>query len=530
MRRVFIVLSILSIAFIGALGLLWPNAWWAYAIVLPFVALGLYDMLQTRRTIMRNYPIVGRGRYWMEILRPKIYQYFVESDINGRPFDRVSRSVIYQRAKRELDTTPFGTQLDVYEVGYEWIGHSINPLSHEDLDGDPRETIGGAQCSKPYSSSLLNISAMSFGSLSSTAIEALNGGAKDGGFAHNTGEGGASPYHLKHGGDLIWQIGTGYFGCRNLEGDFDPAMFKDMAQREQVKMIELKLSQGAKPGHGGILPAVKNTPEIAKIRGVRPGTRVNSPPSHSAFSTPQGLLDFIAHMRELSGGKPVGFKLCMGKRSQFISLCQAMRKSGVLPDFISIDGGEGGTGAAPVEFSNAMGMPLKEGLVFAHDALSGHGLKDKIKLVASGKITNGFDIVRALGLGADVCNSARGMMIALGCIQALECNTNHCPTGVATQNPDLSQGLVVEDKRTRVRNYHHETVNSAVEIFAAAGFKTPAEVRRFHIFRRTSPIEIKRLDEIYPYVENGGLCDGACPERYQDIVRRADPTDFVPKS
>lgn len=479
---------------------------------------------------MRNFPIIGRGRYWMEDLRPKMYQYFIESDLNGRPFSRVLRSLVYQRAKRELDTTPYGTQLDVYEVGYEWLAHSIDPVPEEEMDFSPRIKIGGPDCSRPYSASLLNISAMSFGSLSHTATKALNGGAKDGNFCHNTGEGGISPHHLEHGGSLTWQVGTGYFGCRTKEGKFDEGLFKENAGRPTVKMIELKLSQGAKPGHGGILPAVKNTPEIAAIRGLEPYTRVLSPPRHSAFSSPKGLLEFIQKLRELSGGKPVGFKLCVGKRSQVIALCRAMIATGIRPDFITVDGGEGGTGAAPLEFSNAVGFPLKEGLVFVYDALVGHGLKKDIKIVASGKIITGFDIVRALGLGADLCNSARGMMLALGCIQALECNKNTCPTGVTTQDPDLAAGLDVADKRTRVKNYQSETLRSAAELFSATGFRNPADVQRFHLFRRVSPIEVRRLDEIYPYYGEGSMLDGNCPDCYRDIYDRADVDTFEPRA
>jgi len=505
----------------------WPQAWWTMLVVAPLVIVGTCDMLQTRSTLKRNYPLLGRGRYWMEALRPKIYQYFVESDIDGRPFNRVHRSVIYQRAKGQRDTMPFGTQLDVNEVGYEWMAHSMSPTPREEVEHDPRIKIGGPDCKHPYISSLLNISAMSFGSLSANAVMALNLGAKMGGFAHNTGEGGVSPHHLKHGGDLIWQIGTGYFGCRTSEGLFDPERFAETAKLPSVKMIELKISQGAKPGHGGILPASKNTSEIAKIRGVEAATQINSPPGHTAFTSPIGLLKFIAKLRELAGGKPVGFKLCVGKRSEYIAVCRAMVETGISPDFISIDGGEGGTGAAPVEFANSVGMPLTEGLVFAHDALVGYGLRDNIRLIASGKVATGFHIVRNLALGADLCASARSMMLALGCIQALECNHNICPTGITTHDPSLTVGLVVADKGPRVRNFHSETVESATELFSAAGFRSPRDVRRYHIFRRISPIEIKRIDEIYPDVEPGSF-PSSPPQRYADAVARSDPKRFDP--
>ncbi|GJM32287.1 MAG: FMN-binding glutamate synthase family protein [Saprospiraceae bacterium] len=471
----------------------------------PLIVLGYFDMFQSRHAIMRNFPILGRGRYVMEELRPKMYQYFIESDTNGRPINRISRSLVYQRAKKTLDTSPFGTQLEVYDEGYEWMNHSIAAMDAHQLEQHPRVLIGKESCAKAYHASILNVSAMSFGSLSKNAIEALNGGARIGNFAHNTGEGGISPYHLEPGGDLIYQVGTGYFGCRTKDGKFSPEKFRDLSQVDNVKMIELKLSQGAKPGHGGILPGRKNTPEIALIRGVDVGTDVLSPPFHTAFSTPKELLHLLSQMRELSGGKPVGFKLCIGKRSEFLGICKAMAETGMYPDFITVDGGEGGTGAAPLEFSNSVGMPFKDGLAFAFDALNGFELKHKIKLLTSGKILSGFHIFRALALGADGCNSARAMMLALGCIQALECNKNTCPTGVATQDPELVSGLVVKDKKVRVANYHGETLKSFVELIGAAGISDPQDINRSHIFRRISMSEAKRYDEIFPYVPVGNL-------------------------
>jgi glutamate synthase domain-containing protein 2 len=426
-----------------------------------------------------------------------------------------------------LDTSPFGTQLEVYEEGYEWMNHSIAALDAHTLASHPRIQVGGPDCRQPYAASLFNVSAMSFGSLSSAAIEALNGGAALGEFAHNTGEGGISSYHEKFGGDLIWQIGTGYFGCRTADGNFDPAKFAARAATPNVKMIELKLSQGAKPGHGGILPAKKNTPEIAKIRGVEAGTAVLSPPFHRAFQTPVGLLKFIQQMRDLSGGKPIGFKLCMGQPSEFIAICKAMVATKIYPDFITIDGGEGGTGAAPLEFSNSVGMPFKEGLAFAYDMLVGFDLKAHIKLFASGKVMTGFDILRALALGADATYSARAMMLALGCIQALECNQNSCPTGVATQNPELVAGLVVKDKKRRVANFHRETIKAVVELLAAAGLRTPAEVRRQHIFRRTSLNEVRRYSEIFPYVEPASMLNvTTVPLHWRTDWELADPEKF----
>src|ERR1051325_8197903 len=398
----------------------WHPFVWSLILTVPIIVVGIIDITQTHHSLKRNFPVIGRMRYWAEWMRPKIYQYFIESDTDGTPFNRLNRSLIYQRTKKVKDTTPFGTQLNVYEVGYEWLNHSITPLPHDKVDHNPRVIVGGPECKQPYAASIYNISAMSFGSLSKNAIMALNNGAKLGGFAHNTGEGGLSPYHLEPGGDVIWQIGTGYFGCRNKDGTFNFDAFAERAVLPNVKMIEIKLSQGAKPGHGGILPAAKVTPEIAKIRLVEMGKDVVSPPYHKAFNSPLGLLNFIKKLRELTNGKPIGFKLCIGQKSQFLAICKAMVKTGILPDFITVDGGEGGTGAAPIEFSNSVGMPLREGLTFVYDALNGYGLKKHIKIIASGKVHTGFDIVKNIALGVDMCNCARAMMIAVGCIQALE--------------------------------------------------------------------------------------------------------------
>ncbi len=506
MRNEFLLFAVCSLIAVLACGYwLSPNWYWALVLLLPVLAIGGYDMIQTRHTVMRNFPVFGRGRYLLEDLRPKLYQYFIESDTNGRPLSRIYRSVVYQRAKKVRDTTPFGTQLDLYREGYEWMNHSIAARDAHELDPHPRTLIGNDACQQPYAASLLNVSAMSFGSLSPNAILALNGGARIGGFAHNTGEGGISPYHREQGGDLIFQFGTGYFGCRTPEGGFALEAFAELAGAEQVKMIEVKLSQGAKPGHGGILPAVKNTPEIAKIRGVKAGTSVLSPPSHKAFSSPRGLMAFIAQLRELSKGKPVGFKLCLGNQAEFMGICKAMVETGIYPDFITVDGGEGGTGAAPPEFSNSVGMPFREGLAAACDILRGFGVKDKIRVLASGKIITGFHLFRALALGADACYSARAMMLALGCIQALECNKNNCPTGVATQRPELVQGLVVSDKKVRVANFHEETMKNFVELMAAAGLDHPDQITRHHICRRVSMTQVMRYSELYPEVPEGCL-------------------------
>ncbi len=408
MRRKFIEYSIVTSCIAGVLAYFWSPALWAFAVITPLVICGVYDMLQTRHTLWRNFPVVGRGRWIMEALRPPLHQYFVESETEGGPVSRMFRTVVYQRAKRELDTVPFGTKVDVYRVGYEWMDHSLGALQEKDIDHDLRVMIGGPDCTQPYNASLFNISAMSFGALSNNAILALNGGAKLGGFAHNTGEGSISPHHLEKGGDLIWQIGTGYFGCRTKEGTFSEELFKEKVNHQNVKMVEIKLSQGAKPGHGGILPAHKNTPEIASIRNVKPYTQVDSPPTHTAFSTPLEMMHYIKKLRELSGGKPIGFKLCIGRRSEFVAICKAMIETGIKPDFITVDGGEGGTGAAPIEYTNSVGMPLRDGLAFAVDCLMGFDLKKDIKVIVSGKILTGFHIVKNLALGADLCNSARG--------------------------------------------------------------------------------------------------------------------------
>ncbi len=527
MRKQFLLFAVVTVGGTAAAGYYWSPALWAYLLIAPIVLLGLYDMLQKEHTIIRNFPILGRGRYIMEDLRPKIYQYFVESEVDGTPINRVSRSLVYQRAKRDLDTIPFGTSFDVYAAGYEWLNHSMGAHDPHDINCDLRVKVGGPQCTQPYNASILNISAMSFGALSKEAVLALNGGARIGNFAHNTGEGSISPFHLEPGGDLIWQVGTGYFGCRTKDGSFCPDTFTDRAQIDAVKMIEIKLSQGAKPGHGGILPASKNSPFIAGIRGVEPYTDVISPPAHTAFDTPIEMMEFIGRVRELSGGKPIGFKACLGVRSEFISVCKAIVETGIKPDFITIDGGEGGTGAAPPEYSNSVGAPMREGLSFAADALIGFDLKEDIRLICSGKILSGFDVVRAVALGADMCNSARAMMLALGCIQALECNKNSCPTGITTQDPNLTAGLVPALKETRVANYHDETVKSAAELIAAAGLFASEDLRRWHINRRTSMTEVARFDDIYPYPETGCLLRNNPPPAMKRDFEEATADTFA---
>ncbi|MBZ4192353.1 FMN-binding glutamate synthase family protein [Niabella beijingensis] len=527
MRRTFLVISVISLVVSFLLAWYISKNWYVvFGILLIFSFMGYYDMLQTRHTIRRIYPIFGRLRYVMEELRPKIYQYFIESDIDGRPINRIDRSTVYQRAKLDNDTMPFGTQLDVYAPGYEWICHSIAPKNFNTLDHNPRVVFGNKDCRQPYNGSILNISAMSYGSLSSNAVEAMNGGAKIGNFAHNTGEGGLSDYHLKQGGDVIWQIGTGYFGCRDEQGNFSPSLFAEKAGIPAVKMIEIKISQGAKPGHGGILPAAKNTPEIARIRHVTPGTTVESPPYHTAFSTPRELVSFIKQLRDLSGGKPIGFKLCIGHKSEFIAVCKAMISQDTYPDFITVDGGEGGTGAAPQEFSNYVGAPLLDGLAFVDDILKGMNIRHHIKIIASGKITTGFHIARAAALGADACNCARAMMLAVGCIQALQCNTNRCPTGVATQDPKLTRGLVVEDKKLRVANYHKYTVKTFVELMGAAGLGNMKDISRSHIYRRISLTSMFTYEEIFPSIRQGALVNGAVPEKHKADFAFADETHW----
>lgn len=529
MRKSFQVISLLLIAIIAAAAwFLWQPLWWLFLLIGPLILLGVVDMLQKKDNIKRNFPLLGRGRYIMEELRPKIYQYFIESDTNGKPFSRMFRNIVYQRSRKGLDTNPFGTKYDVYSEGYEWMNHSIMALDPHKMEQDPRVKIGGPACTQPYSASIYNISAMSYGSISKNAVSALNGGAKIGGFAQNTGEGGIASYHLEHGGDLIYQIGTGYFGCRSADGSFSTENFKEKAALDSVKMIEIKLSQGAKPGHGGILPGVKVTPEIAQIRGIIPYETVVSPPYHTAFNSPMQLLHFVQELRELANGKPIGFKLCVGHKAEFLSICKAMVQSGIYPDFISVDGGEGGTGAAPLEFSNSVGMPFKEAIAFVYNALEGFNVKRHIKIIASGKIITGFHIFRALALGADLCYAARGMMFALGCIQALECNKNTCPTGVTTHDPYLVKGLVVGDKKEKVANFHRQTVISFIEIMASSNMANLDQINRSHVYRRIVMNMHQRYDQIYPYISTGCLLEeGSVPEDWKFDMSLCDPNNFM---
>lgn len=526
MRTWFYISSIIIFILIGLSGLIWKVFWILYIIAVPLLLLGIYDILQRKHTILRNFPLIGHFRYFFELIRPEIHQYLVESDMDGRPFSRERRSVIYQRAKKVMDTLAYGTRRNVYDPEYEWINHSL--AAKEPTTEDPRIIVGNDQCKKPYSASILNVSAMSFGALSKNAVMALNWGAKAGHFYQNTGEGGLAPYHLKYGGDLVWQIGTGYFGCRTADGRFSPEHFVEKATHPSVKMIEIKLSQGAKPGHGGILPAAKLTKEIAEIRKVKLGEDVVSPPTHTAFNTPIGLLEFIVQLRELTDGKPVGFKLCVGSRVEFLAICKAMLETNIYPDFITVDGAEGGTGAAPFEFSNFVGTPLSDGLVFVHNALVGANVRGNIRLICSGKMVTGAQIVSRLALGADMCNVARAMMMSVGCVQSLKCNTNRCPTGVATQDPKLMYGLKVEEKFQRAANYHAETVKAVMQIIAAAGLSSTQELRPHHVFRRTDFSHVQSLDQIYDYLQPGIFLDSRkIAEPYATYWAKARPDTFI---
>ena len=489
-----------------------------------FSALGLHDYFQTHHAILRNYPIAAHMRFLLEEIRPEMRQYFFEDEKHSMPFSRDKRAVVYQRAKGVLDKRPFGTNYDVYAVGFEWLNHSMKPTNVK--PDDFRITIGGPDCAHPYNASVFNISAMSFGALSPNAIHALNKGAALGKFAHDTGEGGFSPYHKAGGGDIIWEIGSGYFGARNLDGTFSPEAFAQTASNPQVKMVELKLSQGAKPGHGGVLPAAKVSAEIAQTRGVPMGQDCVSPSGHSAFSTPVEMMKFIGEMRRLSGGKPAGFKLCIGHEWEFMAICKAMLETNIYPDFIVVDGSEGGTGAAPMEFMDHIGRPLREGLSFVHNSLVGIGVRDRIKLGASGKIASAFDITRAMALGADWCNAARGFMFAIGCIQSQSCHTDRCPTGVATQDQSRQRALVVPDKANRVAHFHNNTLHALSELTAAAGLEHPTEFHRDLIFRRISQSEVKTFADLYPEMNSGALLNGTADDRYKTAWDRADAHSF----
>jgi glutamate synthase domain-containing protein 2 len=511
-------------------GLAWATDPWAidwailFGISLFLTGVGVIDLIQKSHAILRNYPIAAHLRFIFEAIRPEMRQYFFEGEKDGMPFSRDRRAVVYQRAKNALDVRPFGTNYDVYAPGYEWMSHSIAPAPVRDEAF--RITIGGPECTQPYSASVFNISAMSFGALSPNAIRALNNGARLGGFYHDTGEGGYSRHHREGGGDIVWEIGSGYFGARNPDGTFSPEKFAESAANPQVKMIELKLSQGAKPGHGGVLPAPKVSREISLARGVPMGHDCVSPSRHSVFSTPVELMRFIAEMRRLSGGKPTGFKLCIGHEWEFLAICKAMLETNIYPDFIVVDGKEGGTGAAPMEFVDHIGKPMRQGLYFVHNALVGIGVRDRIKLGVAGKIITAFDIVRAMALGADWCNAARGFMFAVGCIQSQHCHTDRCPTGVATQDPARQRALVVPDKAQRVANFHRATVRTLAELTAAAGLDHPRQFAPIHISRRITPSVVVTFADVYPALGNGELLAGTDDPRWNQPWAMADAHSF----
>ncbi|SFE11586.1 Glutamate synthase domain-containing protein 2 [Sulfitobacter brevis] len=526
-------IPLIGIALLAAVSLVLSFTWSIWfliplAVLAILSALGIYDLFQTKHSILRNYPVLGHMRFFFEGIRPEIRQYLIESDQDEEPFSRDDRSLVYQRAKGEEDARPFGTRMRVYDAGYSWVTHSVQPKHIENTDF--RVRIGNKDCKQPYDASIYNISAMSFGSLSGNAIQALNTGAQLGGFAHDTGEGSVSRYHKAGGGDLIYQVASGYFGARAADGSFDPDKFAATASLDQVKMIELKLSQGAKPGHGGMLPARKISPEIAEARGVPMGVDCISPAHHSAFSTPIEMMHFLARLRELSGGKPVGFKLCIGHQREFMCMVKAMLETGIAPDFIVVDGAEGGTGAAPLEFANHVGMPMIEGLTFVHNTLRGAGIRDQVKLGAAGKVVSAFDIARALALGADWCNSARGFMFAIGCIQAQACHTNHCPVGVATQDKTRERALDVGDKSVRVARFHRNTMRALGEMAGAAGLGHPNEFLPRHLMQRQSDRSMVQGDQVYAYLPEGYLLDDSAADYKGNKTRwaRARADSFAP--
>lgn len=530
-QRYIIFFLVVLAALLSVVAIFLISPWFgvAAAFLVPLSLLGFHDIFQTHHAILRNYPVIGHMRFLLESFRPEIRQYMIESDQDEVPFSRQARDLVYQRAKGVEDKRPFGTIENVYGSGYSWLTHSAAPVHLP--DSDFRVHIGGKDCRQPYDASLYNISAMSFGALSGNAILALNKGAKKGGFAHDTGEGGISRYHYEGGGDLIYQVASGYFGCRDDNGSFSPEKYARIAAHPQIKMIEIKLSQGAKPGHGGMLPASKISPEIAEARGIPTGIDCISPPAHNTFSTPIELMQFVNQLRELSGGKPIGFKLCIGHRREFLCIVKAMLQTNILPDFIVIDGAEGGTGAAPVEFANRVGMPMLEGLTFVHNALRGAGLREEIRIGAAGKIISAYDIARAFALGADWCNSGRGFMFAIGCIQAQSCHTNKCPVGIATQDMLRQKALDVGNKSDRVARFHRNTMHALAEIAGAAGLTDPRNFMPYHFMFRQKDSEFLDGNEVYPYLPNGFLlADEEYPELadWHDRWERASAESFVP--
>lgn len=512
MKKFFIWSAPISFILVFILSMFQMGFAYLYLIVIPYIGLGIHD-LYSKHNVLRNYPVIGHLRYMLEYVRPEIQQYFINSNHNGRPFNREKRSIVYQRAHNVMDTLPFGTQQDIDRPGYEYSLHSLHPVV-PDEEKSMRIMVGNHQCKHPYNASRLNISALSFGALGHTAIEALNWGAKMGNFAHNTGEGGLSPYHLKYGGDIILQIGTANFGFRDNNGQFSEKKFIEKSSLEVVKMIELKLSQGAKPSHGGLLPGQKVNQEIADIRGIPVGQDCLSPATHSSFSTPKEMMHFIAKLRELSGGKPVGFKLCIGVKKEFLGICKAMIETDIYPDFITIDGAEGGTGAAPLEFSNRLGLPINEGLNYAHNVLKGLNIRPSIRLIASGKVATAYDLLVKIAIGANLVNSARAMMFSLGCIQSLRCNTNECPTGIATQDPNRTVAVEPEHKRFRVFNYHFNTLKNMIELMGAMGIRTPTDLKPHHIYHRIGEGKSITYEDLFPSIDEGSLLGKDIPKAY----------------
>ena len=522
----FLILGVLGLLIVVSLlaAALGTAGWWVLvAVAVLLLALAIHDLVQHRHSILRNYPVIGHLRFLLEDIRPEMQQYFIERNYDGRPFDRDTRSAIYERAKGQKEEQPFGTERDVYRPGYEYLVHSTAPV--DPLPDEPRVHIGGRECTHPYDMSLLNVSAMSFGALSANAILALNGGAAKGGFAHDTGEGGISEYHTRCGGDLVWELGSGYFGARTDDGGFDEKQFADKAAMDAVKLVSLKLSQGAKPGIGGVLPAAKVSPEIARARSVPVGVKCVSPTAHRVFSTPRELVLFLAHLRELAGGKPVGFKLCVGSRTDVLAICKAILAEGTAPDFIIVDGGEGGTGAAPLEYEDHIGTSLTEGLHIVHNALVGTGLREQIRIGASGKVSTGIDIVKRLCQGADYTNSARAMMMAVGCIQAQLCHTNTCPVGVTTQDPKRMRALDVPDKTERVYRYHRATIAQALQVMASMGVHSPAELNAAMLRRQVDVSTVRSYAELQPGLRPGQLLDEP-PADWAPDWRDADPDRF----
>ncbi|MGW0966500.1 FMN-binding glutamate synthase family protein [Streptomyces sp. NPDC002516] len=519
-----VLLGLLAVS--GLLAALLVSPWyWGVAVPLLVAALvAVHDLVQRRHSVLRNYPLLGHLRFALEALRPELQQYFIERNFDGRPFDRDTRSIVYERAKGTAAEEPFGTELDLYRAGSEYLTPSMAPRAVPETP--PRVRIGGPDCTQPYDMALLNVSAMSFGSLSANAVLALNTGARLGAFAHDTGEGGLSEYHLRPGGDLVWEIGTGYFGCRTDDGGFDERQFADKAAHSQVKCVSLKISQGAKPGIGGVLPGAKVNKEIAQVRGVPEGKTVVSPPFHRVYTTPRELVRFLGRMRELAGGKPVGFKLCVGSRREFLAVCKAMLAEGVTPDFIIVDGAEGGTGAAPLEFADNVGLPLGEGLMTVHNALVGVGLRDRIKIGASGKVATGSDLVKRLVQGADYTNAARAMMFAVGCIQAQRCHTNTCPVGVATQDERRGRAVDVDDKSQRVHRYQTATVKSALQIMAAMGVDDPGDLRPSMLLQRLDPHTVRSYGELHEWLTPGELLASA-PDSWAPDWQAAHPDRFT---